>query len=342
MHNYIFVLVLGCVHFATAQQNNVTTVRDGFITIATDARAAGQGDIGVATAADAFSQFWNPSKIIFSTKKMEVGLTQIVGSSDELESFSQVNLNFYNQLNERSAYGISFKGYTSTNEQLLQATQEIAVDGSYSLRLSETFAMSVGGRYIILKDQAPFLASNDIQFNASLYGIDVSGCYYGNEMGYTKFNGRWRAGFNFSNLRSGAINDNTFIEIYAPATLRVGVGFDFIFSQDQTLGITTEYKSLLDSYVESANGEPLIFGLEGSVAALGLEYSFREKLVARTGYSQGINRLTDSFFSLGLGLTGRQVTFDIAGLLGLAEQENPIRQNIRVSLTLDIAEILFN
>ena len=39
-----------------AQETNISTVRDAYLNIASDARAAGQADIGVATSADAFSQ----------------------------------------------------------------------------------------------------------------------------------------------------------------------------------------------------------------------------------------------------------------------------------------------
>ncbi len=58
----------------SAQQNNINTASDGFIGIITDARASGQGDIGVATSADAFSQSWNPSKYMFSDKNLQLEL----------------------------------------------------------------------------------------------------------------------------------------------------------------------------------------------------------------------------------------------------------------------------
>jgi hypothetical protein len=343
--NIVFILILICYSSLSAQHNNVTTARDGFIGVVTDARAAGQGDIGVATSADAFFQFWNPAKHVFSDKKIEIGITQIFGKNEEFNELNQLNLNFYNKLNARSAYGLGFRGYAYKINQFIafrkaiqKTAKEISIDGSYALRLSNTFAMSVGGRFILLGDKAPLLDGFSNQ--SSLYGIDISGFYYGNEIAYKKFNGRWRAGFDFSNLRGRSLNDNTNIEIYAPSTLRVGTGFDFIFNQDKILGITTEYKTLLDSYVENANGEQLDFGLKGSVIALGLEFAYKEKLIARTGYSHGINRLTDSFVSIGTGFQGKYVDLDIASLLGLSKEENPIREKLRVSLSLNLEEML--
>lgn len=347
MKKNITLLILICFSNLSAQQNNVTTVRDGFLSIAKDARSAGQGDIGVATSTDAYSQFWNPSKYVFSDKKFEIGITQILANRAELNEFSQLSITFYNKLDERSAYGLSVRNYAHTINQFvefetIQATHEVSIDGSYTLRLSNEFAMSVGGRFISLKGKAPLLDGFSGESASNLYGIDVSGFYNGNEIAYKKFNGRWRAGFNFSNLRGKSLNDNTDIEIYAPSILNVGIGFDFIFDQDKVLGVTTEYKTLLDSYIENTDGEKLDFGLEGSVAALGLEFTYKEKLIARTGYSHGINRLTDSFVSIGAGFRGSYVDVDIAFLLGLSEEENLVREKLRISLSLNLDEVFSN
>jgi hypothetical protein len=46
-----------------------------FLLIVPDARAAGMGDMGVATTADAFSLFHNPAKIVFSDRQIKTGLT---------------------------------------------------------------------------------------------------------------------------------------------------------------------------------------------------------------------------------------------------------------------------
>ncbi|WP_282088243.1 hypothetical protein [Aquimarina algiphila] len=73
---------------------------------------------------------------------------------------------------------------------------------------------------------------------------------------------------------------------------------------------------------------------------MGLEFAYKEKLIARSGYSHGINRLTDSFVSIGVGFKGKYVDLDVASLLGLSEEENPIREKLRVSLSLNLEEIL--
>ena len=45
--------------------SRVITTGVPFLLIASDARAASMGDMGVATSVDVYSQFWNPSKYVF-------------------------------------------------------------------------------------------------------------------------------------------------------------------------------------------------------------------------------------------------------------------------------------
>ena len=53
----------------------VITTGVPFLLIASDARAAGLGDMGVATSADTYSQQWNPSKYAFSETKSGFGIS---------------------------------------------------------------------------------------------------------------------------------------------------------------------------------------------------------------------------------------------------------------------------
>src|SRR5690554_7135676 len=58
-----------------SSDSRVITTGVPFVLIAADPRAAGMGDIGVATSADAFSQQWNPAKYAFSLSQQGVGVT---------------------------------------------------------------------------------------------------------------------------------------------------------------------------------------------------------------------------------------------------------------------------
>lgn len=341
---FLFIMI-SFISKIEAQEPYINTVRDAYLNIATDARASGQGDIGVATSADAFSQFWNPAKYVFSDTKSRIAIIQMLNGGDATINVRQLNFTFYNTIENRSAYAISIRNYAyeigSFDEfNPVQVTHEVAIEASYTLRLSQEFAMSVAGRFISLKGKQPLIDGFSGQSASNMYGIDVSGFYNGNDIAYNKFNGRWRAGFSITNLRGESEIDNADIEIYAPSMLKVGLGFDFIFDHNKQLAVTTEYKRLLEEYVENRTRQRLAYGLEGEVAAIGFEFIYREKILARTGYSHGIDRLTDTFVSLGAGFRGRYADVDLAFLVGLSERENPLRQNLRLSLSLDLAEVL--
>src|ERR1043165_1527581 len=68
--------VCGIATSAIAQQRiNVVTTAVPFLRISPDARAGGMGDMGVATAPDANSSFYNISKTIFNPSKGGVAVT---------------------------------------------------------------------------------------------------------------------------------------------------------------------------------------------------------------------------------------------------------------------------
>jgi len=86
MKNYFLILItLTFYTISIAQETEVIPYQDSrvittavpFLLIASDARAAGMGDIGVATSADAYSQHWNPSKYAFSLSKSGIGISSI-------------------------------------------------------------------------------------------------------------------------------------------------------------------------------------------------------------------------------------------------------------------------
>ncbi len=75
---------------------------------------------------------------------------------------------------------------------------EFAIDGAYSLKLSEVISMAVGLRYIH-SNLAVRVDNSEIQ-TVNTFAVDVSMFYQSEEKNYGDFNGRWRAGVNLSNM----------------------------------------------------------------------------------------------------------------------------------------------
>ncbi|WP_456440952.1 type IX secretion system outer membrane channel protein PorV [Psychroserpens sp.] len=232
--------------------SRVITTGVPFLLIASDARAAGMGDVGVATSADANSQQWNPAKYTFSLSKSGIGINYTPYLSKLVNDIFLGNVTYFNRLNERSAFAVSFKYFSlgeieivedENSEPLIEKPNELTFDASYSLRLADQFSMAVALRYIRSDLRIQVVDANAAP--ASSIGVDIAGYYQSEEEAYDSFNGRWRAGFAFQNLGPKIKYDDGGRENFLPSTLRLGVGFDFIFDDYNKLAITGEVTKLL-------------------------------------------------------------------------------------------------
>lgn len=236
-----------------SNDSRVITTAVPFVLIASDARAAGMGDMGVATSVDAYSQQWNPSKYAFSETKSGIGVSYTPYLSSLVNDIFLGNLSYYNRINDRSAFGVSFRYFSLGEIDLLERPEdvplvvkpnEMTIDASYSLRLSDQYAMGVALRY--LRSDLKIDQTTDASAGNSV-AVDISGFYQSEEQAYNDFNGKWRGGFAIQNLGpkmkydDGADDDGDFL----PTMLRLGGGFDFIFDQYNKLKVTAEVAKLL-------------------------------------------------------------------------------------------------
>lgn len=253
----LILTVLMVSQFVKSQENRVITTGVPFLLIAADARSAGMADMGVATSADAFSQQYNPSKYAFSLQKQGFSVSYTPYLTSIANDISLGQITYYNRINERSAFAGSLRYFGLGDIELRETgdpnevprtvnPNELALDGSYSLKLSERFAMGIGARYI--RSNLKIADSNTDASSASTFAVDVSGYYQSEEVAYDDFNGRWRLGFNFQNMGPKINYDNDQNDInsnFLPANMRLGGGFDFIFDEYNKIGITAEVTKLL-------------------------------------------------------------------------------------------------
>ncbi|WP_412986369.1 type IX secretion system outer membrane channel protein PorV [Pontimicrobium sp. IMCC45349] len=263
MKNYILALItigfFAKVNAQTATEvipysndSRVITTGVPFLLIASDARAAGMGDIGVATSVDAYSQQWNPAKYAFSETKSGIGVSYTPYLSKLVNDIFLGNVTYFNRINERSAFAASFK-YFSLGEieivqdefstPLLESPNELTIDASYSLRLADQFSMAVALRY--LRSDLRIQAVDQNASAAGSFGVDIAGFYQSEEEAYNDFNGRWRAGFAIQNLGPKIKYDDAGRENFLPTNLRLGGGFDFIFDDYNRVNVTAEVTKLL-------------------------------------------------------------------------------------------------
>lgn len=368
---------------SAAQQVEIQPIVTGvpFLTITADARASGMGDVGVATSVDAFSQQWNPAKFAFAENKMGFSLSYAPYLESLVNDIGLLNANFYTKIDDRSAFATSIRYFTLGEIELRQTAgedarivkpNEFSLDGSYSLKLSETFSMAVLGRFISSNLRFPDQTGSGDAQAANTFAVDLAAFYRSREIAYDNFSGRWRAGVNISNLGNKITYDQGGAENFLPTNLKAGVGFDFIFDMDNTLAITTEFNKLLVPTPQDFNEDGVInssdnneyqnigflsgvfqsFGdapggfseeLQEITWALGVEYKYQDAFMLRTGYfNESDLKGARKFFSLGAGFKFEAIEVDMSYLFSTSRIPNPLENSLRISLTFNFGDEMFN
>ncbi len=373
---YLFAFLF-IASFAKAQDRIITTGVP-FLLVAADARAAGMADQGVATSADAYSQQWNPAKYAFATDKHGFSVSYTPYLTSLVNDISLGQVTYYNKFNERSAFASSLR-YFSLGEIELRKDEiesprvvkpsEFALDLSYALKLSETFSMSVAGRYI--NSNLGITTEGQSNAAATSFAFDLSGFYQSEEMAYSDFNGRWRAGFNIQNVGpkinydlDKSKNGSNFL----PSNLKIGTGFDFIFDEYNKVALNVEFNKLLIPTPKDSNGDGVVNGedraeynkigwvsgvfksfgdapdgfgeeLKEVTYSVGAEYLYQDSFAMRMGYfHQSPEKGAQKFFSLGAGFKYNVVKVDLSYLFSASKINNPLENTLRFSLTFNFGD----
>lgn len=368
-----FVLVIT----KTIAQERAITTGVPFLQIAADARAAGMGDIGVASSPDTYSQQWNPAKYAFATDKQGFSVSYTPYLTDIVNDISLGQVTYYNRFNERSAFAGSIRYFGLGEIELRQdandparlvSPNEFAIDGSYSLQLSDKFSMAVAGRFI--HSNLKVTSDNGDASPASTFAVDIAGYYQSEEIAYSDFNGRWRGGFNIQNLGPKISYDNDeFSNNFLPANLKIGGGFDFILDDYNKVAVNLEFNKLLvptpqfestDTAAEATqkredyrktgwvSGIFKSFGdapggfseeLKEITYALGVEYEYQDSFSLRSGYfHESDQKGARKFFSLGAGFKYNVVKVDVSYLFSASKVKNPLENTLRFSLTFNFGD----
>ena len=367
--NYIVTVLLITSHLLFSQDRRVITTAVPFLMISADARASGLGEQGVATTPDAFSQHWNPSKYVFSDKLSSVGISYTPYLSKIVNDVFLTNVNFYNVIDQRSAWSASFKYFSLGDIDIIQNPQDIPIlenpneftlDASYSLKLSEYFALAVSARFLMSDVKLQTVdADSD---SASSFAVDISGFFQSDQKSYNNFDGIWRAGFNISNIGPRMKYEELGRKNFIPTNLKVGGAFDFIFDSFNKFSVNLELNKLLvpspsepiynsnneivgykQSDVNFLSGIFKSFGdapdgfseeLKEFTLAVGLEYVYNDNFALRAGYfNENEMKGARKYLTFGTGFQLEDFSIDLSYLLSTSNIVSPLENTLRFSFT---------
>ncbi len=362
----VFMIVVKT--YAQENPNPITTAAP-FLLIAPDARAGGLGDVGVATSPDAYSQHYNASKFAFMDSQFMVGIVYTPWLRELTNDVFLGGFSFAKKIDDRSAWAASLKYFNLGQIDLTdingtpegtEKLNEFSVDGSYALKLSESYSMGVTLRYI--RSDLGIESANSTINPVNTFAVDVSGYFQSEEKSYGNINGIWRGGFNVSNIGPKVSYSDDGQENYIPTNLKVGGGFDFILDRSNNISINMEFNKLLvptpsisvnddgqppyiqedvnffNGIFKSFNDAPGGFSeeLKEVTWGLGAEYMYDNAFALRAGYfNESDLKGSRKYFTVGTGFKFKSSKLDISYLFNASEIKNPLENTLRFSLSFD-------
>ena len=340
-------------------------------TIAPDARAAGMGDVGVATDPDVNSQHWNPAKYPFCISRAGIALNYTPWLRQLVNDISLAYVAGYYRIGDYSAISGSLRYFslgevmTSMDDNAMTVKPyEMAVDVAYSLMLSEKFSLAAAIRWIYSDLRYDY--SEDAS-PASAFAADLA-CYYNNYIRIGQRECQLGIGMNISNVGSKITYFGDDRSNFLPANLRIGASLMVPINEYNRITIAADANKLLvptvpkqeegeskEDYeqrvIEEYNDVGSIAGIFKSFGdapggfkeelqeiqwSVGAEYTYHDQFTLRAGYHhQSENKGNLKYFTVGAGFRMSVFSLDVGYVIATAKS-NPLDQTLRFTLAFDM------
>ncbi len=339
-------------------------------TIAPDARAAGMGDVGVATDPDVNSQYWNPAKYPFCISRAGIALNytpwlrQLVNDIDLAYLAGYYRIGDYSAISGSLRYFSLGEVYTYDGSDMTVKPYEMSLDVAYSLMLSENFSMAAALRWIYSDLRYDY--SEDSK-PASAFAADLA-MYYNKYVNLGSRECQLGLGLNLSNIGSKISFFGDEESQFLPANMRLGASLMIPVDEWNRFTITADANKLLVptvpaqeegesntdyqdrvrreySDVSAISGIFKSFGdapggfkeeLEEVQWSVGAEYVYHDQFSIRAGYHhQAESKGNLKYFTVGGGFRMSVFSLDVGYVISTA-RSNPLDQTLRFTLAFDM------
>lgn len=231
---------------AAAQKDQFNPVYTGVtsLTIAPDARGGGLGDVGVATEADVFSQYWNPAKYPFNVARAGAAMSYTPWLKKIVDDIALINLAGFYRIGDYSAVSASLT-YFSLGELFVDditiKPYEMALDIAYSRMLSERLSAAIALRYI--RSDLKYDYAEDMS-PGSAYAADIA-MYYNKYLMLGSRECLLGLGVNISNIGTKISYDGGATNEFLPTNLRIGASLLIPIDEFNTISVSADLNKLL-------------------------------------------------------------------------------------------------
>lgn len=354
----VLLLMFAETSIAQTDNNRLITTAVPFLRLATDARTASMGDVGVATNADANSIFYNGAKTVFNEAKYGIGLTYTPWLSElDIKNINQISVGGFFKLSDKEAVSLGFRNFNQGTFTFTDATgtevgtfkpSDLAVEAGYSRKLSTKSGIGLNVRYIHSK-----LANNTVNSDYKA-GNAVSA-----DLSYFYTNKEWNFGAAVTNLGSKMKYGGE--SSYIPANLALGAAYNKEINSDNKLSFAVELNKLLvptppnpadADKVAEYNNKGVVgswfssFGdapgggkeeIKEIQLGLGAEYTFKEIFSLRAGYfSENQRKGNRAYYTVGAGLKYKVAGVNFSYLVPTTNNTNALKNTFRLSLLFNL------
>lgn len=379
----IAILFLGLKAQAQVNQNRIQVPSFQFENFIYDPRSAGLGDGGIAISPDANSGFLNPAKLPFLYQKIEsdtlvkdnhsakgLAINYTPYARNLIDDMNLFGLNLYHARKQNDAFSLSIKYFaagtvTMTDDNALIVgtvnSNEFALQGAYSKKLSAKGSLSIGLKYIYsnLTGKQSFSGFNIKPVNT--YAADI---YYFHQGKLYEGQSKWlNYGASLTNI-GGKVSYGDYVKRnFQPTTLRAGVTQHFLVRARNILALSVDaYRLLIPTPPQRNDKGDIIAGKDpeqisalGTIFEswttapdglsetvkeinynLGAELTLQNLLIIRAGYFyQNKDKGNMQFVTIGLGLKLKKLGLDMSYLVPTSEN-NPLAHTLRFGLSIGI------
>lgn len=340
-------------------------------TIAPDARAAGMGDVGVATDPDVNSQYWNPAKYPFCISRAGVALNYTPWLRQLVNDIDLAYVSGFYRIGDYSAISGSLRyfslGEVMTSQDANAMTvkpYEMSIDAAYSLMLSDQFSIAAALRWIYSDLRYDY---SEASTPASAFAADLA-MYYNDYFDIGSRECQLGLGMNISNVGSKISYYGDTRSQFIPANLRIGASLMVPVDEYNRFSISADANKLLvptippqnsgesaqdyrNRVIEEYNDVGSIAGIFKSFSdapggfkeelqeiqwSLGGEYVYHDQFSLRAGYHhESANKGNRKYFTVGGGFRMSVFSLDVGYVISTAKS-NPLDQTLRFSLSFDM------
>lgn len=222
------------------------------LSIAPDARAAGLGDLGVATTADMNSQYWNAAKFAFHESHGGITANYTPWLRKLVTDIDLAHLEGFYKWDDLQGVGMSFTYFSMGDVALTDAygqtiancrPNEWALDASYYRKLHEYVSMGVVLRFLYSDLNNGISTSAEKMKAAWTMAADID-LYYKQPIDISLGTSYFSLGFCLQNL-GGKMSYDEVTKNFIPANMRIGVGYELPFDNYNKLTFNLQADKLM-------------------------------------------------------------------------------------------------